>query len=270
MGPAAVGASLNRFPGRVVLDLDDSIFGLKPDLAGAGALRRWLYDQQQARATLQRADAVIVSTDELANQVADHCTEITVLPTVPDPDRHPTVEHSGEAGVRIGWAGTLGNLRYLDPLRDVFARLAEEEVAHLEVVSSEPWSGPSTFRQWTLAEETEVFGRFAIGIMPLPEGDYTRAKAGFKLLQYMASGIPVVASPVGVNRELVERSEAGILATSPSDWEEAFRTLAGNPELRQRFGRNGKAFIKSYADLDAQTKTLVRVLSGKKFALEIK
>jgi glycosyltransferase involved in cell wall biosynthesis len=262
LGPGLVGGVLERFPGRVVLDLDDSVFGLKPDLASGGPIRRWLYDQKQARSILRRADAVIVSTEELASQVRGYCAEVTILPTVPDAARYPTVEHSSAKRVRVGWAGTSGNLRYLDPLRELFMRLAGEHVAELEVVSSEPWTGPSTFRVWQLMEEAKVFGRFAIGIMPLPDGEYTRAKAGFKLLQYMAAGVPVVASPVGVNRELVEQSRSGFLASSTAEWEDALRRLAGDPDLRQTLGRNGRAFVERYADLEGQARTLARVLRG--------
>jgi hypothetical protein len=263
IGPAWVGRSVSGFPGRVILDLDDSIFGLKPDLASGGAVRRWLYDQQQGRALLARADAIVVSTEELANQVASHRGEVTILPTVPDPDRYPLVEHVRDSEVRLGWAGTVGNLRYLDVLSGVLTRLARDRVAELEVVSSEPWTtGPSSFRLWHLAEESELFGRFDVGIMPLPDGDYTRAKAGFKLLQYMASGVPVVASPVGVNRDLVERSGSGFLARTPAEWEEGLRTLAEDPSLRRRMGSSGRAFVKQYADVAGQTQTLLRVLRG--------
>ncbi|HEV2773129.1 MAG TPA: glycosyltransferase, partial [Thermoleophilaceae bacterium] len=101
-----------------------------------------------------------------------------------------------------------------------------------------------------------------VGLMPLPDTPYTRAKAGFKLLQYMAAAAPVLASPVGVNTELVERSGAGYLATEPAEWEQHLRRLAADPALRCDLGARGRAFIEGYADLDAQADTLARLLSG--------
>jgi glycosyltransferase involved in cell wall biosynthesis len=98
--------------------------------------------------------------------------------------------------------------------------------------------------------------------MPLPDTQYTQAKAGFKLLQYMAAGIPVVSSPIGINRELIERSQAGFLASSPAEWEEALRVLATDPDLRRQMGHRGRAFVDGYADLDAQALTLARLLTG--------
>ncbi len=218
--------------------------------------------RQQALALMQRADAIVVSTQELADALPAGLPAPTILPTVPDPGRHRIVEHRDGLPVIVGWAGTLGGVRFLDPLTNVFQRLADQRIATLEVVSSHPWSGPSRFRKWTLEEEVAIFERFSIGIMPLPDTEYTRAKAGFKLLQYMASGIPVVCSPVGVNRELVERSGGGLLAEGPDEWESALRTLATDPDLRSTLGAMGRAFVVEYADLDGQALTLASLLVG--------
>jgi glycosyltransferase involved in cell wall biosynthesis len=162
----------------------------------------------------------------------------------------------------VGWAGTTGGLSYLDPLADVFRRLSDDHVAELEVVSSAPWRGPAQFHRWTLAEETSLFQRFDIGIMPLPSTDYTRAKAGFKLLQYMSAGLPVVASPLGVNRELIDQSGGGVLADSPREWDDALRTLASDPQLRSRLGRAGRSFVERYADVEAKGDLLANLLHG--------
>ncbi len=260
IGPGAIVASLAGYDGAVVYDLDDAVFELKPSLVGRGPLTRWLYGPQQAQALLRRADAVVVSTSELADALPAGSPPPTVLPSVPDPARYRTVVHTDATPVIVGWAGTVGGLCYLDALRTVIARLGAERLALLEVVCSQPWDGPSQFRRWTPAAETAVFEDFSIGIMPLPDHPYTRAKAGFKLLQYMACGIPVIASPVGINRRLVEASGSGYLAGTPAEWEEAIRTLAADPELRARLGARGRAFVESYADLDAQARTIAGLL----------
>jgi Glycosyl transferases group 1 len=260
MGPGVIAKPVESFPGRLVLDLDDAVFRVSPSLASKGPLARWLYGAQQTRRLLARADALVVSTPALAEMLPDRTPTPTILPTVPDPDSYSTVVHLDTAPVVVGWAGTVGGLGYLDPLKPVFERLEREAIARLRVVSSAPWTGPSEFQKWSLAEEHAVFGGFDIGIMPLPDSDYTRAKAGFKLLQYMASGLPVIASPVGVNRALVDDSGGGLLADTPSDWENALRVLAGDRELRARLGASGRAFVERYADLDHQAAVLARTL----------
>jgi Glycosyl transferases group 1 len=262
LGPAFITRPLQRFTGRLVFDLDDAVFELKPSLARKGPLARWLYGPQQALELMHRADEVVVSATALAELLPSAVRRPLILPTVPNPDHYLVASHDARLPVVVGWAGTAGGLMYLDPLEATFRRLASEEVATLEVVSSAPWPGPSTFRRWRLSDEITIFNRFSIGIMPLPDTPYTRAKAGFKLLQYMAAGIPVVSSPIGVNSELVERSQAGYLADSPIEWESALRTLAGNVDLRREMGRSGRAFVERYADLDGQAMEIARLLRG--------
>ena len=263
MGPGMITRSLERFKGRVVVDLDDAVFRISPSLATKGPLAQWLYGPQQTLRLMQRADALVVSTEALADMLPAGLPQPTIIPTVPDPSAYSQVEHQPGGPVTVGWAGTVGGLGYLDALEPVFLRLQRENIARLRVVSSTPWHGPSEFHPWRLADEHSLFAHFSIGIMPLPTSDYTRAKAGFKLLQYMAAGIPVVSSPLGVNRALVEESGGGMLAESPADWEEALRLLAGDHELRARLGARGRLFVERFADLDRQADMLETLFRGR-------
>jgi glycosyltransferase involved in cell wall biosynthesis len=261
LGPGAVARPIERFPGRVVFDLDDAVFHPHPMLAARARPVRWLYGPGQAGRVLRCADAVIASSAALADEIRRFGEDAVVLPTVPDPARYSMTEH--RAGDRvIGWAGTNGGLHFLDPLEGVFAELRDQGIGVLEVVSSEPWHGPSHFREWCLTEEQDMFRRFAVGIMPLPNTAYTRSKAGFKLLQYMAAGVPVVASPVGVNEELVIESRAGLLAESPSEWLAALEGLLLDVGRRRELGANGRSFVESYADMNSQADAIARLLAG--------
>ena len=263
LGPGLIINALRGFDGRLVLDLDDAVFETSPLLARKGSAARWLYGPQQTLALIRRADELVVSTSTLAELLPERAPATTILPTLPDVSRYLTVRHRDERPVVVGWAGTIGGLPYLEPLAPVFERLWKARLARLEVVSSRSLRAPwATFRRWRLADETSLFANFAIGIMPLPDTPYTRAKAGFKLLEYMAAGLPVVASPVGVNPELLHESGAGFLAHSTSEWEEALRTLAGDPDLRRELGGRGRRFVERYADLDAQAVVLAGVLAG--------
>jgi hypothetical protein len=261
LGPGTIVRTLERYDGRVVFDLDDNVYTETPAAQGKGPVAHWLYGSRQAVRILERSDAVVVSTDVLATQIRLAKQSVTVLPTVPDPSGYEQAADGGTPGL-VGWAGTNGGLRYLDPLAPVFRRLADEGVGRLQVVSSTPWVGPSDFRLWRLEDEPHLFAPFAVGIMPLPDSEYARAKAGFKLLQYMAAGVPVVASPVGVNRELVERSGGGLLADSTDEWDSALRTLLSDQGLRRRMGGAGRQFVEGFADLDRQADVLAALLRG--------
>jgi glycosyltransferase involved in cell wall biosynthesis len=261
MGPGVAVRAIERFDGRVVFDLDDDVFSPSPTLAAGGRATRWLYGPEQARRLLRRADAVVVSTEALAEAVAPIRTPDAVLPTVPDPARYPVRRHEDRVPATIGWVGNAGNLPHLAVAAPALAALAAAGVAELEVVSSAPWAGGGRFRRWTLDAETDDLLRFDVGVMPLLDGPYAAAKAGFKLLQYLAAGLPVVASPVGVNVAIVEGSGAGALARTAADWERELGRLAADPGLRAELGRRGRAWIERYADLDAQAATLRRLLT---------
>jgi len=261
LGPGAIVSPLERFHGRVVLDLDDAVFYMDPALEAKSRAAQWLYGPQQARRLCRRAEAVVVSTQTLAEMLPPGSPEPVVMATVPDPRRYQPVVHRERSPARVVWAGTVGGIGFLDPLAEVLRRLSAARLVELVVVSSRAWNGPATFQRWTLESEATMFGSFDIGIMPLPDGPYTRAKAGFKLLQYMAAGLPVIASPIGANRSIVERSGAGLLASSASEWEEALRTLAGDTALRSEMGRRGRLFVESF-DVPSQAATIARLLAG--------
>lgn len=262
LGPGAITRPVERFGGRVVFDLDDAVFELRPPLHRKGAAARWLWGPQQSLRLLRRADAIVVSTPTLAEMLPPGLPEPTVLPTVPAPQEYELVRHHEERPVIVGWSGTIGGLAYLDPLASVFERLRRDGTADLHVVSAQPWRGPARFTRWREDRATTLFEDFSVGIMPLFDTPYARAKAGFKLLEYMAAGLPVVASPVGVNAELVERSGAGLLASTPEEWEGALRELAASVELRRELGARGRSFVEGYADLEGQADTLAALLRG--------
>ena len=134
--------------------------------------------------------------------------------------------------------------------------------ASSEAISSRRWGGPARFRPWCIEQKSTVFARFAVGIKPLLDTPYTRSKAGFKLLQYMPAGVPVVATPVGINVELIERSGAGLLADTPAEWKAALERLLGDVDLRRQMAARGRAFLREFADLEAQANTLATLIAG--------
>jgi glycosyltransferase involved in cell wall biosynthesis len=99
-----------------------------------------------------------------------------------------------------------------------------------------------------------------IGIMPLRDRPFERGKSGYKLIQYMACGLPTVASPVGVNREIVEDGANGLLASGIEEWRAALARLIANPDLRRKFGQAGRAKVEAQYSLASQAPRLVDVL----------
>lgn len=262
-GPGGVVAPVERFAGRVVLDIDDAVWLEAPALAAGRASARRLYGPQQTLRLIDRADAIVAASEELARVLPAGRSAAAVLPTMPDPDRYPLADPAREDGsMSVVWAGNAGNLGCLELVREPFARLTGDATARLTVVSSEPWTGPAHFEPWRVEAESTVFAAHAVGIMPLPDTPYTRAKAGFKLMQYLAAGLPVIASPVGVNAEIVTASGAGRLARDEREWEAALRELAADPALRAELGRRGRTWLEARADPAGHAHTLARLLRG--------
>ena len=142
------------------------------------------------------------------------------------------------APLRIGWVGLAYNFFHLGSIATVLAQVCQEGGAKLVVVSARPPALPFAYEfvRWSEDEENEVIAGFDIGIMPLTDTPFARGKCGLKLLQYMACGIPSVASPVGVNNEIVEHGKNGLLATSATDWHACLMQLLGDAALRARLG----------------------------------
>lgn len=121
---------------------------------------------------------------------------------------------------------------------------------------------PILFVKWDLAKEMEVIRSFDVGIMPLVDTPYSRGKCGLKLLQYMAAGVPVVASPVGVNKEIVEDGVNGFLAKDDEEWYEKVKILIGDEGLRRRLGQEGRRTVEKRYDLELYGDKLVSIYTG--------
>jgi glycosyltransferase involved in cell wall biosynthesis len=142
--------------------------------------------------------------------------------------------------VIIGWIGSPQNTFYLEPLLPVFQRICEKyEQVCFSFIGSAPveYTGVNLHLvKWELHTETFELQKFDIGIMPLPDDEWTRGKGGYKLLQYMALGIPSVAAPVGINSSLLEDGENGFLATSEQEWFDRLSYLVEHEPERKRMG----------------------------------
>jgi glycosyltransferase involved in cell wall biosynthesis len=125
------------------------------------------------------------------------------------------------------------------------ATVCHQRDVRVKVVSARPFRAPElgeklTWEKWSPARRFAVFEEFDIGIMPLTDVPYSRGKEGFKLKEYMAAGLPVVCSPIGYNRQIVEHGVVGFFAQSETDWVRHLKRLADDPELRARLGRAGR------------------------------
>jgi glycosyltransferase involved in cell wall biosynthesis len=256
---------LNNSP-PLVLDLDDSHFH-RYDLHRWALVRGVLgrkIDTAMARSSVVTAGSPYINDRARASGAS----RVVALPTVVDLARYPAApakRAKGEAFV-VGWIGLPHNGEYLQSLRAPLLQFAAEAPLRIIVIGSRPdvLDGlPVEVRPWDERTEVADLQEFDVGIMPLPDRPFERGKCGLKLLQYMASWKPTIASPVGVNTLIVKHGESGFLANSEADWLDAFRALHARPELREAMGRAGHDRVEkeySLSVVGAQLATLLRDL----------
>jgi hypothetical protein len=178
-----------------------------------------------------------------------------IIPTVVDTDvLCPSLGSDRARSLTIGWIGSPSTWRYVEPLIPLLRRVCETEDVKLKIVGSGrgDLDLPAVeFRDWSQRNEVSDLQGFDIGIMPLTDDLWARGKCGYKLLQYMACGTPVVASPVGVNSIIVEHGRNGYLASTTSQWEGFLVELIRRPERRMEFGRRGRQLVVENYSLSA-------------------
>lgn len=248
-----------------VVDYDDALFH-NYDQHPRALVRRLLgrkIDRVMAGARL-----VITGNDYLADRARQAgARRVALLPTVVDLARYPAEavadKPSGPSPFTIGWIGSPQTAAYLAAVAPALGELLAQPDTRLVLVGAgrgAPGNLPAEIRPWTEASEVADIASFDVGIMPLPDAPWERGKCGYKLIQYMACAKPVVASPVGVNRQLVEPGVNGYLATTPADWTRALNQLREDAALRARLGAAGRTRVAADYDLQVTAPQLANLL----------
>ena len=248
-----------------VLDYDDAVFHYY-DQHRNPILRTLLAGKHPS--LIQRAALVVAGNAYLADfALAAGARQVVHIPTVIDLERYSLANLNNlkkEEPPLVGWIGQRATATFLTPYVPLFKRLIANGQARFTAIGIDaPSFGlPMSSIQW--AEDTEVasIGSFDIGIMPLVDEPFERGKCGYKLVQYMACGLPVVASPVGVNRQIVEHGVNGFLAETPNQWERALSTLLKDAGLRHRMGQKGRQKVEAHYSLQVTGPKMAQLLSA--------
>ena len=241
---------------RLVFEMDDAIYLTRGH-------------QRKMPVLFRMASGVIVGNNRLAAYAAQFTSRVKVVPTVvdtarflPQPVEGAARRTQGDDPITLVWIGLACNLKHLNVLAPALRRLQERYRVKLRVVCSEPPVLPGVdieFRSWEWQREVEDLQHATIGVMPLEDTEWARGKCGLKLLQYLAVGLPAVASPVGVNSEILVNGENGFLASTEHEWYERLDSLCRDPQLRTRMGQAGRRTVETRYSLAVWGPRLVEV-----------
>lgn len=232
-----------------VVDFDDAVFH-NYDLHRLALVRGIL--GQRIERVLTGARLATCGNNYLAQRAGD-AGAVALLPTVIDLDRYDApVDRAGRVP-RIVWIGSPSTVQYVARLAAPLAALARRFPFTLRVIGgSIALPGVDVeCTPWTEETEVAAIAQCDIGIMPLKDSPWERGKCGYKLIQYMACGLPVVASPVGVNVDIVREGVNGLLADADADWETQLARLLGDAALRERMGRAGRVIVEQQYSVQA-------------------
>tara|TARA_R110002020_G_scaffold227990_2_gene438674 strand:- start:10262 stop:11341 length:1080 start_codon:yes stop_codon:yes gene_type:complete len=236
----------------IVSDYDDAVFH-RYDKHRLGFARAIM--GQKINHVMAASELVMAGNSYLSNHARRaSAPRVEIVPTVIDLDTYEMRKEAvTEVQLRVGWIGTPETWQALaHPVHKVLDPVLEEKTALFVAVGAGMQSetaGTLEILPWAENTEVAMIQDMDIGVMPLPDTPWTRGKCGYKLIQYMACGLPVVASPVGVNRDIVQDGVNGFLAESDDEWRAAIKKLLNDPALRRRMGAAGRKKVEEQYSL---------------------
>lgn len=249
----------------IVFDFDDSIW--LNDTSEGNKNLAWLKKTSKTNTIISLAHTVIVGNEFLATHARQFNSNVFVIPTTIDTNYHTprTKTLDKNAPICIGWTGSETTVKHFTLLEPVLLKIKKkygERVSFMLIINklyeNEELGVRTTF--WSADEEINQLAHIDIGIMPLPNDEWSKGKCGFKGLQYMAMEIPCIMSAVGVNTEIITHGVNGFLAHNNQEWEMLLTQLIENSELRKTLGAEGRKTIEERYSINSQKERYVELI----------
>ena len=262
--PALAERLLRKWGMPYFVDYDDALFHRYDQH------RRWLIRALlggKIDSVMRHAALVVAGNEYLADRARlANAERVEIVPTVVDLKRYKVVKPvRNDSSTVVGWIGSPATNHYFSTIASAIESLASDcDVRFVALGASEEAVRGLPIEVLSWSEETEVqsIQTFDIGIMPLANSPWERGKCGYKLIQYMACGLPVVASSVGVNAQIVEHGVNGFLAENLDEWEGALRRLLNDDTLRRSMGTKGRERVEAWYALQVQAPRLEQLMRG--------
>lgn len=248
----------------VVFDFDDAIY--LSNVSKSNSFIQRFKNHKKIALFLTLSKNVIAGNPILAEFASKYNKNVSIIPSSIDANKYfpRNFESTNNNEVIIGWIGSVTTSDFLVPYMNLFERISKKySNVKFKFVGTNPdfsCSEKIFIKRWSLLEEMEDLRSFDIGIMPLPDDEWSRGKCGFKLILYMSMGIPVVCSPVGANTKIVKEGVNGLFASTEKDWYIALTKLIENEELRAKFGQEGRKIVLNNFSVEVNASKFINTL----------
>lgn len=238
----------------LIYDVDDAI---------------WINNERIIRKIAEKAEILIAGNSFIANWFSQINPHIYIIPTAIDTHRFFPSESRAKNLFKIVWTGSHQTDHYLLSIENALAKFLNERKDALLVIISDVYPRFTSIRperirfiRWTHEDEIKEIREAQVGIMPLFNTPWEQGKCSFKMLQYMACGLPVIVSPVGMNSEVLSKGEIGFSAIKEVDWISGLEYFYNYPVPAGQIGLNGRQVINKYYSLDLVSKSIAQIFQN--------
>ncbi len=241
---------------KIIFDFDDSIF--LADTSDANKMFEFLKNPGKISRIIAMSDMVFAGNKYLADYAAPYNKNVKIVPTTIDMEEYKKIPQQGSNGkVCIGWTGSITTIKHFEFAVPILKKIKDKygDKVQIKVIGDEKYENKALGIKgmaWKKENEIQELSTFDIGIMPLPNDDWSKGKCGLKGLQYMALEIPPIMSPVGVNSEIIKDGTNGYLADTQDEWVNKISQLVESKELREKMGKEARKTVLEKYSTEAQ------------------
>jgi glycosyltransferase involved in cell wall biosynthesis len=255
--PSVIENILVSGKSKIVADYDDAFFH-RYDQNKFFFVRSLL--KNKIDSVMEYADMVLAGNNYLLERAKLSSGNVKLFPTVVDIIKFNNSNPIKDEVFTIGWIGSPGTAKYLKIIEDALREVSSDKNIRINLIGADKFEINGVHInhiKWDENTEVEEISKFDVGIMPLPDNPWERGKCGFKLIQYLACNLPVIGSPVGVNREIIINGVNGFQANSKDEWIKYIRILKDDKELTLKMGKNGRRFVEEKYSLQGNVVKLI-------------
>ncbi len=254
---------------KMIFDFDDAIW--LEQVSGQNKIFRFVKNPAKTRKIIAQSSLIFAGNQYLADYASQFNKNVAIIPTTIDTDAYRPAYSAEKEKICVGWSGSFSTIRHFETCLDALKIIKKKygEKVYFKVIGDGNYVNDELGirgQDWKRDTEIKDLQEIDIGLMPLPDDEWSRGKCGLKGLQYMALAIPTIMSPVGVNGDIIREGENGFLASATAEWVDKISRLIDSPTLREQMGRKGRDTVVTAYSVEANKQLYLdhfRLVTGK-------